>query len=223
MKESSSPPVSPAYGGTKLLDDNADRLVSPGLKELGIQFEKEFAMTTRISPVNPAVAEGHAKELFSVVKSKFGTVPNALKTMGHAPSVLEGYLSLSSALSKGVLPASTREQIALVVSQINGCEYCLSAHSLTGKLAGLQPDQILAARRGVANDEKAQAALTLSQHIVERRGNVTDEQLAAARSAGLSDAELVEVVGNVTVMTLTNYLNNVARTDVDFPKVPVNL
>jgi uncharacterized peroxidase-related enzyme len=180
-------------------------------------------MTTRISPVDPAVVQGQTKELLNVVKSKFGMVPNTLKTMAHSPAVLEGYLSLSAALGKGMLPSATREQIALVVSQANGCEYCISAHTLTGKLAGLQPEQIVAARQGKANDAKAQAALTLTQNILERRGNVSDEQLEAARAAGLTDAELVEIVGQVAVMTITNFLNNLAHTDIDFPKVSINL
>ncbi len=180
-------------------------------------------MTARISPVDVGLAEGQTKELLGVVKSKFGTVPNALKTMAQAPAVLEGYLSLNGALAKGVLPAKVREQIALTVSQTNGCEYCLSAHSLTGKLAGLQPDQIVASRRGKANDPKAQAVLMLTQNILERKGNVSDEQLAEARAAGVNEAEMVEVVGNIAVMVLTNFLNNVAHTDVDFPKVSVNL
>lgn len=180
-------------------------------------------MATRVSPVDPAVVQGKARDLLSAVKSKYGMIPNALKTMANAPAALEGYLALSGALSKGVLPAVQREQVALAVSQHNGCEYCLSAHSITGKLAGLQPEQISAARRGKANDPKSQAILNLTQNILERRGNVSDEQLAVARAAGLTDAELVEVVSNVAVITMTNFLNNVARPDVDFPKVTVAL
>ena len=176
-------------------------------------------MTTRIASLDPNAVEGRAKELFSVVKGKFGVVPNAMKTMGHSPAVLEGYLGLSGALSTGGLPSKIREQIALAVSQRNGCEYCLSAHSLTGKHAGLKPEELLAARSGSADDPKAQAVLDLTNQILERRGNISDEQLATARSAGITEADLVEVVGNVAVMTLTNFLNNVAHTDVDFPRV----
>jgi uncharacterized peroxidase-related enzyme len=200
LKSSNSNPISHPFGGYTL-------------------FLKEIVMSNRISAVDPAAAQGQAKELLTTVKSKFGTVPNALKTMANSAAALEGYMSLSSALNKGVLPATTREQIALSVSQTNGCEYCLAAHSLTGKLAGLQPDQIVAARRGKGTDPKSQAVLALTQNILERKGKVSDEQLADARVAGLSDAELVEIVGNVAVMTFTNFLNNVAQTNVDFPRV----
>lgn len=176
-------------------------------------------MSNRITTVDPGTAQGQTKELLSTVKAKFGSVPNALKTMANSSAALEGYMSLSGALNKGVLPAPTREQIALTVSQANGCEYCLAAHSVTGKLVGLQPDQIVAARRGKGTDPKSEAVLALTQNILERKGKVSDEQLAEARAAGISDAELVEIVGNVAVMTFTNFLNNVAQTNVDFPRV----
>lgn len=180
-------------------------------------------MATRISPVDPATVEGKARDLLSAVKSKYGMIPNSIKTMANSPAALDGYLAFSGALSKGVLPARQREQVALAVSQHNGCEYCLSGRSITGKVAGLQPEQIVAARRGKGIDAKSQAILNLTQNILERRGNVSDEQLAAARAAGLTDAELVEVVGTVAMVTMTNFLNNVARPDVDFPKVTVAL
>lgn len=176
-------------------------------------------MTTRISPLDPQQAEGQTKELFGVVKSKFGSVPNALKTLGNSAAALEGYLSLAGALAKGALPRTLREQIALAVSEVNGCDYCLAAHSLTGKIAGLQPNQILDARHGRASDPKADAAVKLARSIAENKGNVSDEELANARNAGLTNAELVEIVGNVAAMTYTNFLNNLAQTELDFPKV----
>jgi len=178
---------------------------------------------SRVSVVDPATAPSPAKELFAVVKGKFGMVPNLLKTMAHSPAVLEGFLGLNAALAKGTLQARVREQIALLVSQQNGCEYCLSGHSLTGKLAGLKPEEIVAARHGQASDPHAQAVLTLTKNVLDRHGDVTDEQFEAARSAGVTDAELAEVVGNIAVMTLTNYLNELAHTDIDFPRVPLEV
>ena len=180
-------------------------------------------MTSRINPVDPAVAEGKAQELFVAVKAKMGSVPNMMKTMAHSPALLEGYLAFSGALGKGLLRPAVREQLALVVSQANGCEYCLSAHSLLGKHAGLAPEQIVSARKGEAQDPKAQAALSLARNLIDRRGDVSDEQLAAARETGLSDGEIAEVVGHVALSTLTNYFNQLAHVDVDFPKVPVKV
>jgi uncharacterized peroxidase-related enzyme len=180
-------------------------------------------MSARITTVDPANSQGHVQELFGAVTSKMGKVPNALKTMAHAPGVLEGYLALSSAINKGSLSAKIREQIALAVSEANGCDYCLAAHSLAGKYAGLKPEELIDARKGKAEEPKAQATLDLVNNLLEQRGDVSDEQLADARAAGLSDAELVEVVGQVAVMTLTNFLNQLAHTEIDFPRVPVHV
>jgi uncharacterized peroxidase-related enzyme len=180
-------------------------------------------MTARIQPLDPAVAQGHTQELFGVVKSKMGKVPNLLKTLGHSPAALEAYLSLSGALSKGSLAPAVREQLALAVSQLNRCEYCLSAHTLTGKLAGLGPEAIRDARLGRAADPKTNALLQLAADLVEQRGDLTNEQFASARTAGVSDSEFAEVVGHVAVNTLTNYFNQLNRTDVDFPAVALEV
>jgi uncharacterized peroxidase-related enzyme len=185
-------------------------------------MEKESVMSNRIKAVDPAVAEGKAHQLLEGVKGKLGVVPNMMKTMATAPALLEGYLAFSGALAKGVLPARLREQLALAVSQANECEYCLSAHTLFGARAGLKPEQLQAARHGRSEDAKSQAALSLALNIVERRGDVSEEQLSDARQAGLSDAEIAEVVGHVAVSTLTNYFNRLADTEVDFPRVPVS-
>lgn len=180
-------------------------------------------MTSRLSTVDPTSSSGKVQELFGAIKSKFGKVPNMMKTMAHSPALLEGYLAFNGALQNGELAPAVREQIALAVSQVNQCEYCLSAHSLLAKLAGLNPDQIIAARQGKSQDPKVQAVLTLALNVVERRGNVSDDQLNDARHSGLSDSEIAEVIGHVAVTNLTNYFNQLSQTEVDFPKVPLSL
>lgn len=180
-------------------------------------------MTARIQPLDPAAVQGHTQELFGVVKSKMGKVPNLLKTLGHSPAALEAYLSLSGALSKGTLAPAVREQLALTVGQLNRCEYCLAAHTLTGKLAGLGPEAIREARLGRAADPKTNALLQVATNLVERRGELTDEQFAAAQAAGVTHAELAEVVGHVALNTLTNYFNQLNHTAVDFPAVALEV
>jgi len=177
-------------------------------------------MTSRLATVNPAVAEGKAKVLLGTVKAKLGVVPNMVKIMANAPALLEGYLTFSGALAKGLLSASIREQLALAVSQANDCEYCLSAHTYFARHVGLTPEQIESARDGVSQDAKTQAALSLAENILAYHGAVSDEQLASAHEAGLTDAEIAEVVGHVALSTLTNYFNQLAQTEIDFPRVP---
>lgn len=175
-------------------------------------------MHARISALDPAQATGRVAELFASVKAKLGAIPNLFRTFGHSPAVLEGYVGFSGALANGVLPAPVREQLALAVAEANGCDYCLAAHSLLGKGAGLSPADIESARRGDASDPKVHALLQFARAVVAQRGAVSDDVVATARAAGASDAELVEVVAHVAVNVLTNYTNNVARTAVDFPR-----
>lgn len=174
----------------------------------------------RIAPLTDDHAEGQAAELFGAITQKIGKVPNLYRTLGQAPSVLAGLLQLGETLDGGSLSAPVKEQIALRVANRNGCDYCESAHTAIGKMVGLSDDQVIEARQGNADDAKAQAVLALVDAILEREGFVTDDQLAAAHSAGLSDAEVLEVVGQVIKNFFTNFVNHVAQTDVDFPAIP---
>jgi uncharacterized peroxidase-related enzyme len=180
-------------------------------------------MSYRIAPVEPSQTTGHAKELLDAVQARLGVTPNLMKTLARSPAALEGYLSLNGALGTGLLPAKVREQIALAVSQENGCEYCVAAHTLLGGKAGLKPDQIIAARKGQSEDAKSRAELALAQQVLAARGNVTDAQLAAARAAGVTDGEIAEVVAHVALNVLTNYFNVLAGTVVDFPAVSMKV
>lgn len=170
-------------------------------------------MTPRITPVDTAAAAGRASELLAAVKAKLGAIPNLTRVMAHAPAVLDGYLGLSGALAGGVLPAEVREQLALGVGEANGCDYCVSAHTFLGKKAGLSDDAVLDARRGTGHP-----LLAFARSVLDKQGRVTDAELAAARAAGHTDAEIVETVGHVALNVLTNFLNNVARTPIDFPR-----
>lgn len=173
---------------------------------------------SRIHAIEPNEATGRASELLAAVKAKLGLVPNLTKVMAAAPAVLEGYLGLSGALAHGTLPPKLREQLALVVGEANGCDYCLSAHSLFGKKLGLTDAQLLAAREGRSDDAKTGAALAFARQVIDARGKVSDADVDAVRAAGFGDGEIAEIVGHVALNTFTNYVNNVAETEIDFPK-----
>jgi uncharacterized peroxidase-related enzyme len=173
----------------------------------------------RIYQTDPSQATGQTAQLFDAVRARLGFVPNLMRVFGNSPAALEAYLNFSGALMHGVLSAKLREQIALAVSEINGCGYCLSAHTLSSGKVGLGPDDIIAARRGSALNDKSNAALNFARAVALERGHVADGDLQAARRAGLNDAEIVEIVGHVALSTLANFTNNVARTVLDFPEV----
>lgn len=174
---------------------------------------------TRIQPINYEHSTGKAKELLDAVKAKLGMTPNMMKTMAQSTAVLEAYLNFSGALGGGKLSARLREQIALITAEINGCGYCASAHTAIGKMVGLGEDAILAARNGNAADAKTDAALKFAGAVIVNRGEVSDADLQAVKSAGFSDGEIGEIIANVALNIFTNYFNEIAKTDIDFPKV----
>jgi uncharacterized peroxidase-related enzyme len=163
-----------------------------------------------------------AQEMMSTLEGN-GKLFNIFRSMANSPAVLDAYLKLSGALNNAKLDAKTREAIALVVGQQNRCGYCLAAHTAIGKGAGLDDAAIKDARQGRSQDRKTQAAVTLARAMVEKKGNVTDTDVKAARDAGLGDAELAEVPAVVALNLLTNYFNLLNQTDVDFPKVAVDV
>ncbi|WET04662.1 carboxymuconolactone decarboxylase family protein [Flavobacterium sp. YJ01] len=175
---------------------------------------------TRLTALNPEEVTGKTKDLFNAVQAKLGVVPNMMRTMGNSPAVLEGYLNLSGALSHGKLSAKTGELIALAVSESNSCDYCLAAHSFIGeKLVKADPAVLHAARTGNSTDAKTEAILQFAKVLISKNGLVNDEDVNKAKNAAVSDAEIAETIGHVALNVLTNYFNNVANTEIDFPAV----
>lgn len=175
---------------------------------------------TRLRALNPEEVTGKTKDLFNAVQAKLGVVPNMMRTMGNSPVVLEGYLNLSGALSHGKLSAKTGELIALAVSESNSCEYCLAAHTFIGeKLVKADPAVLQAARTGNSTDAKIEAVLQFAKTLISKNGLVNDEDVNKVKNAGVSDAEIAETIGHVALNILTNYFNNTANTEIDFPAV----
>jgi uncharacterized peroxidase-related enzyme len=173
---------------------------------------------SRIKQIAPEAASDRVRPLLDAVKGKLGLVPNMTRAMANSPAVLDSYLQFSGALRKGTLPAKVREQISLAVSQANGCDYCLAAHSAIGKAVGLTAEQVRDSRLGIAVDPKADALIRFALEVLRTRGRVSDAALAEVREAGFDDAAIAEVIAHVALDVFTNYFNNVAATDLDFPK-----
>ncbi len=176
----------------------------------------------RIDPVTPDKTDAKTAATLKGVQAKLGVVPNLFITLARAPAALDGYLNFSEALAKGRLTARQRELIAIAIAQENECEYCLSAHSAIGQRVGLNGRDIQQARLGGAIDPENTAVIRLALAIVRSRGNVSDADLEAARRAGLDDGLIIEITATVALNVLTNYVNRVAATEVDFPLVSLS-
>lgn len=173
----------------------------------------------RIEPRKPEEAQGKAKALLDDVKKALGSIPNIFKEMAVAPPVLQAYLGMHGALSGGKLDAKLRERIAVLSAELNRCDYCLAAHTEIGKSVGLKEAELVESRGASSADAKTKAGLTFARTLIADRGEVADADVAAVREAGYSDAEILEIVGNVALNIFTNYFNHVCDTVVDFPKV----
>ncbi len=156
------------------------------------------------TPIDPATATGQAAELLAQVRKALGLTPNMTKVMANSP----------------VLPAAIRERLAITTAEYNGCEYCLSAHTYIGaNIAKVDADELELARTARSADPHVEALLTLSDTIARNHGQVGDADLDAARRAGVTDAEMGEVVANLALNVLTNYFNILAGVENDWPVV----
>ena len=160
--------------------------------------------------------------ILNEIERKFGTIPNLFRLLGLSPHGLKSYAGLTAALGLTFDP-KIREQIAIAVAQVNGCDYCLSAHAYLGmNLAGLSEADVALARKGSATDPSTSAIIRFASLVTTTRGQIGDHELAAIREAGLHDAQIIELVCSVAENVLTNFLNNVAQTTVDFPALQVS-
>jgi len=176
---------------------------------------------TRLASHPVPDATGAAAQLFTAIQGAIGKVPNAYRDIGsNSPVVLEAVLALDASLKKTALSARDVEVIKLAVSATNGCDYCVAAHSLMGKMAGLPPDALAAVRDGRATGNAREDALAdFARHLVTSRGTVEASVVEAVKAAGVTDAQIVDVTLAITAITLTNLFNRINDTVVDFPKV----
>jgi len=179
--------------------------------------QREEDLMPRIEPIDARDAEGKSRALLEGVHRKLGMTPNLTRTMARSSATLAGYLDLSRALATGSLSPREREQIALAVAETNGCGYCLAAHSAAGKLVGMSELEVRDARRGCATTKREELILTFAGEVLRQRGRVSDETLRRVRAAGITDGEITEIVATVALNVLTNYLSEVAGSEVDFP------
>jgi len=177
-------------------------------------------VTPRLVAQNEAASAGPVSDVLAFVREEMGVVPNGIATMANSPAVARAYLAFAKEMAGGVLPARVRQQIALVISEANRCWYCESLHTALGVRAGLNPTEALSARRGFSTRPREREAMAFALAVQTRRGAVTDAEFRRVRNAGYSDGEITEIVGHVALNMLTNTINRVAGTPIDFPLAP---
>jgi uncharacterized peroxidase-related enzyme len=179
-------------------------------------------MTTqpRLTSIEPESATGKTAAIYGQVKSRMGMVPNLFKGLANSPQALEAYLALDQFISDGSLTPAEQQVVRMVASVHNECVYCVAAHTLGLKGAGLSDAQILDVRRGISADAKLQALIVFVQEVLSTKGFVSDDDLAAARGAEYSDQNIADIMVVIAQKTLSNYFNHVHDTVLDLPAAP---
>lgn len=173
---------------------------------------KTFIVPTRedVAPANQAIFDNLQKAL--------GFVPNLYATIAYSENGLSKYLSYQNA--KTSLSNKAKEAVNLIVSQVNGCVYCQSAHLVLGKMNGFSDDQLLDIRKGKSSDAKLNALVQLAAEITKNRGNASSDSVDEFYAQGYTNENLVDLVLQVSDKTAMNYLHNLTKVPVDFPIAP---
>jgi uncharacterized peroxidase-related enzyme len=172
---------------------------------------------SRLSVVAPDQATGQTREIFEAIKRAVGAVPNIYQGVGNSAPALGALLRIDEALKSGALTAAEIEATKLVVSEAYGCNYCLAAHSMLGKKAGLADAEIIDIRRRTSQPPRIGELVRFVGAALHPQARVSDDQLNALRAAGYSDAQITEVLLVIAQTVFTNLFNRVHQTKLDFP------
>ena len=176
---------------------------------------------SRLSVPKIENATGATAEVYAQLKKAIGSVPNTFAAIGaHGPAALKAILQADGVLASGSLSKRDQETIKLVISGVAGCDYCVAAHSLLGKMAGLKPDELKNIRNGApTGDDKRDALIRFVRQLAQSSGTVSAEDFAAIKAAGYTDAQLVEISLAFATTVFTNVFNRINDTEIDFPAI----
>ncbi len=171
----------------------------------------------RINLLNAENAPEKSKIILEEITKKGSRIINLFKVMANSSAVLKTFFGITKALEEKTLDSAIAERIAIRLAVMNGCYYCLAAHSYSGSKI-LSEEEVLLSRKGRSSDSRAQAALDFASAIMKKAGEITDNEFEKIKNAGFSDGEILEIVAVVSLNFFTNAINGVAQTAVDFPK-----
>jgi len=171
-----------------------------------------------LKPISLEEANENSKEIFNNVKNKIGMVPKLYAAMGVSDKLLGGFLTFTETLKSGEFSAKEYEAIALATSQANGCAYCLSAHTAIGKMNGFTEEETLKLRDNSIVDVKLNALVTLVSELVEFNGHPSENSLINFFEVGYNKAAFAELIGVVSLTTITNNVFHNGGFEIDFPK-----
>lgn len=174
---------------------------------------------SRVPLIDKAQTTTDRKTLLDTIHGAFGATPNMFRAVANSPAALKSMWGAFGALGGGVITPILGEKIAVAIADRNNCHYCLAAHTALGRKAGATADEMNAAQAGQSSDPATAAALRFAVALVERRGQVSADEVATLRAHGFTDEQIVEIIAHVALNLFTNYVNVALDVPVDFPAV----
>ena len=171
-----------------------------------------------LKPLSFNEANENTQAIFNNIKGKIGRVPNLFATMGVSDKLLGGFLTFQETIKSGVFSAKEYEAIALATSQINGCDYCLSAHTALGKMSGFTEEETLALRTNTIVDTKLNALVTLTSELAAAKGDASEDAIKNFLKVGYNSAAFGELIAIIALTTITNTVYHNGGFEIDFPK-----
>lgn len=163
-------------------------------------------------------APEQAKERMEMVQKANGFIPNLIGVLANSPQALEMYQEVGKLNSKSSLTPEEIEVVQITAAAHNGCDFCVAGHTKIGTLKLKMPENVLNALRArttIEDNAKYQALAQFTMQLIDKRGKVSDDELAAIKAAGYSEQNILDVVLGVALATLCNYANNVAQNDIN--------
>jgi uncharacterized peroxidase-related enzyme len=172
---------------------------------------------SRIAIPTLTEAPSESRATLEVFSKRLGWTPNLFRLMAISPNTLAAFVGLQGSLAR-TLDIKTIEAMGMAVSEGSDCEYCLQSHTFLGlRFAKLDATELALNREGTSRDPKRAAAVRFAKTVADTRGKVSDNDLAQIREAGFSDADIVAIAGLVAQFLMTNFMNNIAQVELDFP------
>lgn len=163
-------------------------------------------------------APEQAKERMEMVQKANGFIPNLIGVLANSPQALEMYQEVGKINSRTSLTPEEIEVVQITAAAHNGCDFCVAGHTKIGTLKLKMPENVLNALRArttIEDNAKYQALAQFTMQLIDKRGKVSDDELAAVKAAGYSEQNILDVVLGVALATLCNYANNVAQNDIN--------
>jgi len=157
-----------------------------------------------------------SQPILQEVANAYGFVPNLFGIFAESPAIAEAYATVSAIFDKTSLTATERQVILMTNNRLNGCTYCMAAHTTISQSQGVPADVIEALRSGASiADPKLEALRVFAVRVNEARGSVSKDDLDAFLGAGYTNANVLEVILGTSLKVLSNYTNRVVETPLD--------